>query len=218
MPAAGIVAEAMVALVLADAVLEKFGGDSVEETARNAAGYLDEPAGHADAAGRGARGAAGVGQDDGRARPSRPGLGLASRDTDDDVEAAHRRAGSATSSSSTARTTSGGSSGRRSPPRWPSTTACSRSAAARCSTRATRELLAAAPSSSSTSSIKDAASRIGLNRDRPLLLGNPRAQWIRLMEAAPAGLRARWRRSTVVTDGRTPDEVADEVVARRWPL
>src|SRR6478672_3491432 len=40
-PAAGIVAEAMVALVLADAVLEKFGGDSVRETRRNAAGYLD---------------------------------------------------------------------------------------------------------------------------------------------------------------------------------
>jgi chorismate synthase len=39
-PAAGIVAEAMVALVVADAVLEKFGGDSVEETARNAAAYL----------------------------------------------------------------------------------------------------------------------------------------------------------------------------------
>jgi chorismate synthase len=39
-PAAGIVAEAMVALVLADAVLEKFGGDSLGETARNAAGYL----------------------------------------------------------------------------------------------------------------------------------------------------------------------------------
>ncbi|MBA9006525.1 chorismate synthase [Thermomonospora cellulosilytica] len=39
-PAAGVVAEAMVALVLADAVLEKFGGDSVEETARNAQGYL----------------------------------------------------------------------------------------------------------------------------------------------------------------------------------
>jgi chorismate synthase len=34
-PAAGVVAEAMVALVLADAVLEKFGGDSVAETARN---------------------------------------------------------------------------------------------------------------------------------------------------------------------------------------
>ena len=39
-PAAGIVAEAMVALVVADAVLEKFGGDSVGETARNAAAYL----------------------------------------------------------------------------------------------------------------------------------------------------------------------------------
>ena len=35
MPAAGIVAEAMVALVLADAVAEKFGGDSVAETRRN---------------------------------------------------------------------------------------------------------------------------------------------------------------------------------------
>ena len=39
-PAAGIVAEAMVALVVADAVLEKFGGDSVAETARNCASYL----------------------------------------------------------------------------------------------------------------------------------------------------------------------------------
>ncbi|WP_435771070.1 chorismate synthase [Nocardioides sp. SYSU DS0651] len=40
-PAAGIVAEAMVALVLADAVLEKFGGDAVSETRRNAQSYLD---------------------------------------------------------------------------------------------------------------------------------------------------------------------------------
>ena len=39
-PAAGVVAEAMVALVLADACLEKFGGDSVTETARNHAAYL----------------------------------------------------------------------------------------------------------------------------------------------------------------------------------
>ncbi|MGW4665078.1 chorismate synthase [Streptosporangium sandarakinum] len=39
-PAAAIVAEAMVALVLADAALEKFGGDSVEEVARNLASYL----------------------------------------------------------------------------------------------------------------------------------------------------------------------------------
>ena len=40
-PAAGVVAEAMVALVLADATLEKFGGDSLAETARNARAYLD---------------------------------------------------------------------------------------------------------------------------------------------------------------------------------
>src|SRR5688572_13017114 len=39
-PAAGIVAEAMVALVLAEAVVEKFGGDSVGETRRNAESYL----------------------------------------------------------------------------------------------------------------------------------------------------------------------------------
>ena len=39
-PAAGIVAEAMVALVIANAVLEKFGGDSVLETKRNLDSYL----------------------------------------------------------------------------------------------------------------------------------------------------------------------------------
>ncbi len=39
-PAAGIVAEAMVSLVIADAVLEKFGGDSVLETKRNLESYL----------------------------------------------------------------------------------------------------------------------------------------------------------------------------------
>lgn len=39
-PAAGVVAEAMVALVLARAVLEKFGGDSVTETRRNIDAYL----------------------------------------------------------------------------------------------------------------------------------------------------------------------------------
>lgn len=39
-PAAGVVAEAMVALVIANSVLEKFGGDSVSETARNLKSYL----------------------------------------------------------------------------------------------------------------------------------------------------------------------------------
>ncbi len=40
-PAAGVVAEAMVALVLAEAVLEKFGGDSVTETRRNFNSYIE---------------------------------------------------------------------------------------------------------------------------------------------------------------------------------
>lgn len=39
-PAAGIVAEAMVALVLAEAIMEKFGGDSLGETKRNIDSYL----------------------------------------------------------------------------------------------------------------------------------------------------------------------------------
>ncbi len=43
-PAAGVVAEAMVALVLADAALEKFGGDSVAETRRNHESYLSDVA------------------------------------------------------------------------------------------------------------------------------------------------------------------------------
>lgn len=41
-PAAGVVAEAMVALVLAQAVLDKFGGDSIAETRRNIDSYLDQ--------------------------------------------------------------------------------------------------------------------------------------------------------------------------------
>ncbi|CAB4570434.1 MAG: chorismate synthase [Actinobacteria bacterium] len=40
-PAAGVVAEAMVMLVLADALVEKFGGDSLTEIKRNLTGYLD---------------------------------------------------------------------------------------------------------------------------------------------------------------------------------
>ena len=43
-PAAGVVAEAMAALVLAEAVLEKFGGDSVAETRRNCEAYLADVA------------------------------------------------------------------------------------------------------------------------------------------------------------------------------
>ena len=41
-PAAGVIGEAMVALVLAQAFLEKFGGDSLGETKRNFEGYLTQ--------------------------------------------------------------------------------------------------------------------------------------------------------------------------------
>jgi chorismate synthase len=41
-PAAGVIGEAMVAIVLAGAMLEKFGGDSLEETRRNFSGYLEQ--------------------------------------------------------------------------------------------------------------------------------------------------------------------------------
>lgn len=60
--------------------------------------------------------------------------------------------------------------------------------------------------------ITDAAKRVGFNRDRPLLLGNPRAQWNRLM-ADRRPLYEQIATATVVTDGKTPDEVADEIVA-----
>jgi chorismate synthase len=41
-PAAGVIGEAMVAIVLAEAFLEKFGGDSLTETRRNYEGYMQQ--------------------------------------------------------------------------------------------------------------------------------------------------------------------------------
>jgi chorismate synthase len=56
LPAAAVVGEAMVAIVLADALLEKFGGDSIGETKRNHEAYLrqlDSRQAHLDEAGFG---------------------------------------------------------------------------------------------------------------------------------------------------------------------
>jgi chorismate synthase len=44
-PAAGVIGEAMLAIVLADALIDKFGGDHLNETRRNYQGYLDSIAG-----------------------------------------------------------------------------------------------------------------------------------------------------------------------------
>jgi chorismate synthase len=41
-PAAGVIGEAMTAIVIARALLEKFGGDSLTETRRNVNGYLSQ--------------------------------------------------------------------------------------------------------------------------------------------------------------------------------
>jgi shikimate kinase len=74
-----------------------------------------------------------------------------------------------------------------------------------------RELLKGHPVVFLDVSITDAAPRIGFNRDRPLLLGNVRGQWVQLMEARRpfydqvASVR-------VDTDRKTPQEVADEVL------
>jgi shikimate kinase len=60
--------------------------------------------------------------------------------------------------------------------------------------------------------VTDAARRVGFNRDRPLLVGNPRSQWLRLMEARRP-LYDEVATVTVSTDGRTPEEVVDAVIA-----
>jgi shikimate kinase len=60
--------------------------------------------------------------------------------------------------------------------------------------------------------LTDAAARVGLNRDRPLLLGNVRTQ-LHAMMAERRPLYDEVATTTVSTDGRTPDEVAADVDA-----
>jgi shikimate kinase len=60
--------------------------------------------------------------------------------------------------------------------------------------------------------LHDAVDRIGLNRDRPLLALNPRAQ-LRAMLAERQPVYESVAAVTVETDGRTPDEVAGAVLA-----
>jgi len=60
-------------------------------------------------------------------------------------------------------------------------------------------------------SISNAAPRIGFNRDRPLLLGNPRQQWIALMEKRRSTYEAL-AKARVSTDNKKPVEVVEEIV------
>ena len=61
-------------------------------------------------------------------------------------------------------------------------------------------------------SLAHAAPRVGFNQSRPLLLGNPRARWAALMEARRP-VYERLATVHVVTDARTPAQVAAEVRA-----
>lgn len=76
----------------------------------------------------------------------------------------------------------------------------------------TRELLGAQQVIFLDVGLSDAAARVGFNRDRPLLLGNPRAQ-LRTMLAERRPLYLEVATATIATDGKTPEEVADAVEA-----
>ena len=59
-------------------------------------------------------------------------------------------------------------------------------------------------------SISNAAPRVGFNKERPLLMGNPRQQWLQLMEKRRSIYESLATR-TVSTDNRKAHEVAHEI-------
>lgn len=61
-------------------------------------------------------------------------------------------------------------------------------------------------------SLASAAPRVGLSGSRPLLIGSPRKQWVALAEARHPIYRAL-ATLTVDTDGRTPEQIRDDVAA-----
>ncbi len=76
----------------------------------------------------------------------------------------------------------------------------------------TRELLTAHRVAFLDVGLADAMRRLGMNRSRPLLLGNVRQQWLSLMqERRPLYLEVACL--TVATDGRDPADVAAEIEA-----
>jgi shikimate kinase len=66
--------------------------------------------------------------------------------------------------------------------------------------------------------VAEAARRLGFSRERPVGIGNPRAQWLRLMERRRP-VYERVATLTVPTDGLEPDDVAEQVatVLGEWP-
>jgi shikimate kinase len=78
--------------------------------------------------------------------------------------------------------------------------------------KSTRALLAGQQVVFLDVSLSDATARVGLNRDRPLLLGNPRAA-LRTMLEQRHPLYDEVAVATVTTDGLTAEQVADAVEA-----
>ena len=60
-------------------------------------------------------------------------------------------------------------------------------------------------------SISNAAPRVGFNRERPLLLGNPRAQWLALMEIRRP-IYESLATFKVSTDNKKPDQVTSDIL------
>ncbi|MFJ2751657.1 shikimate kinase [Streptomyces sp. NPDC087297] len=75
----------------------------------------------------------------------------------------------------------------------------------------TRELLAGLPVAYLSMDVEEAVRRVGLGAARPLLAVNPRRQWRELMDARRP-LYTEVARVVVVTDDRTPEEVAQAVL------
>nr|WP_202446329.1 3-dehydroquinate synthase [Streptomyces sp. SID4941] len=75
----------------------------------------------------------------------------------------------------------------------------------------TRALLAGRPVAYLAMDVEEAVRRVGLNTARPLLAVNPRRQWRELMDARRP-LYEEVARTTVTTDERTPEEVAQAVL------
>lgn len=61
-------------------------------------------------------------------------------------------------------------------------------------------------------SISNAAPRVGFNKERPLLMGNPRQQWLQLMEKR-RGIYEHLAKRTISTDNRKAQDVAHEIVS-----
>ena len=62
-------------------------------------------------------------------------------------------------------------------------------------------------------SISNAAPRVGFNKERPLLMGNPRQQWLALMEKR-RGIYEGLATQTISTDNRKALEIAQEILER----